>query len=408
MSGVITQFPTPVANRRLADVDGTSGLRQRADCVANVAAAHADVVDAEARFPAEAIQALRDQRLLGMMIPASLGGDGARAADVADVCYALGRACASTALIFAMHQTMVACLVRHARGAPWQEALQRRIAQGQWLVASSTTEGGGGGDVRSSEAAIQRSERGISLQRDASVISYGAHADAIVTTARRAQSAEASDQVLVAFAKADYALEPTSSWDTLGMRGTCSRGFILRAAGQEEQILADPYERIHGRTMTAYSHVFWSAAWSGVAAGSVTRARAFVRKASRGAGGKTPPAAAHLTRARLSLESLRGVVQAGVRQLERNARQPDAAPTIEAQLAITLLKVQASELALATVMSAMRTCGLAGYRSDGEFAMGRFLRDILSAPIMINNDRILANAEGAVMITEASPLLSGL
>ena len=42
-------------------------------------------------------------------------------------------------------------------------------------------------------------------------------------------------------------------------------------------------------------------------------------------------------------------------------------------------------------MSAMRACGLSGYRNDGEFSVGRHLRDVLSSPIMINNDRILAN-----------------
>ena len=42
-------------------------------------------------------------------------------------------------------------------------------------------------------------------------------------------------------------------------------------------------------------------------------------------------------------------------------------------------------------MHAMRTCGLSGYRNDGDFTIGRHLRDVLSAPIMINNDRILAN-----------------
>ena len=65
--------------------------------------------------------------------------------------------------------------------------------------------------------------------------------------------------------------------------------------------------------------------------------------------------------------------------------------TLDFQSAITLTKVEASELAVATVLSAMRAAGLAGYRNDGEFTLGRHLRDVLSAPIMINNDRILAN-----------------
>jgi acyl-CoA dehydrogenase len=52
-------------------------------------------------------------------------------------------------------------------------------------------------------------------------------------------------------------------------------------------------------------------------------------------------------------------------------------------------------------MSAMRACGLSGYRNDSEFAMGRYLRDILSSPIMINNDRILADAQAAVLMSDA-------
>ncbi len=55
-----------------------------------------------------------------------------------------------------------------------------------------------------------------------------------MTTARRSDDAEASDQVLVAFLKEDYTLEPQVSWDTLGMRGTCSAGFTLKAAGEAE------------------------------------------------------------------------------------------------------------------------------------------------------------------------------
>ena len=75
------------------------------------------------------------------------------------------------------------------------------------------------------------------------------------------------------------------------------------------------------------------------------------------------------------------------------ARQFDerALSSLDFQSSINLLKVEASELAVDTVMSAMRACGLSGYRNDGDFTLGRHLRDVLSAPLMINNDRILAN-----------------
>jgi acyl-CoA dehydrogenase len=72
---------------------------------------------------------------------------------------------------------------------------------------------------------------------------------------------------------------------------------------------------------------------------------------------------------------------------------------------MNLLKVNASELAIRTVMSAMQTCGLGGYRNDGEYSVTRHLRDVLSSSIMINNDRILANEATASLLIEVSPWL---
>ena len=81
--------------------------------------------------------------------------------------------------------------------------------------------------------------------------------------------------------------------------------------------------------------------------------------------------------------------------------------SLEFQSTITLLKVQASELAAASVMSAMRACGLSGYRNDDPFSVGRHLRDILSAPLMINNERILANLTTASLLNPLPTSIRG-
>jgi len=80
------------------------------------------------------------------------------------------------------------------------------------------------------------------------------------------------------------------------------------------------------------------------------------------------------------------------------ADDPAVLESVDFQTGMNLCKVNASELALATVMSAMQACGLAGYRNDGDFSVGRHLRDILSSPIMISNDRILANLAMASLL----------
>ena len=386
---------------------GAAALAERAKKVAAVAAEHAGAVDADSRFPREAIAAARAERLLGIAVPLELGGEEAGIGDVVDVCYALGRACASTAMIYAMHQVKVACLVRHGRGSLWYQLLLRRLANEQLLFASSTTEGQSGGDLRNSAAPVVRNGSRISLERQATVISYGESADAVVTTARRSPDAASSDQVLVTFFKEDYTLERLVGWDALGMRGTCSEGFKLVASGAAEQILPVSYDKILAQTMMPVAHLYWSAAWTGIAAAAVERARGFVRKAAQRAGGALPPAAAHLTRANASLRTLRGLVASAVRRFETAGADPAALEAIDFQAGMNLLKVNASELAVATVMSAMQTCGLAGYRNDGDFSIGRHLRDILSSPIMINNDRILANVATASLLSGTPDQLTG-
>ncbi|TFV47232.1 acyl-CoA dehydrogenase family protein [Bradyrhizobium niftali] len=374
-------------------------LIERATRTAAAAAADADGVDRDARFPHKAFDVAREQKLLGVMIPVEFGGFGASIYDVTDICYTLGRACASTAMIYAMHQTKVACVVRHGHGIPWMETMMRRVARDQWLLASSTTEGQNGGNIRASAAAVDVAGDTVSLLRDATVISYGAEADGLVTIARRATDAAASDQVLLALAKDDYSLKRTLGWETLGMRGTCSTGFELKVDCPSDRVFPEAYDKIHAQTMTPFAHLCWSSAWAGIAAAAVTRAQAFIRKAARSSGGQMPPAAAHFTAAKMSLAKLRALIAANIDAFARAEHDERALGSLDFQSSITLLKVQASELAVETVMHAMRTAGLSGYRNDGEFTMGRHLRDVLSSPIMINNDRILANAATATLMS---------
>ncbi|MGA9027531.1 MAG: acyl-CoA dehydrogenase family protein [Steroidobacteraceae bacterium] len=382
-------------------------LKARARIAAEVAKAHAAVVDRDGRFPSEAFEEIRRQQLLGIMVPKSLDGEGASLAEIVDVCYTLGQTCGSTALIYAMHQIKMACIVRHIRGNAAIEKILRRVAADQLLLASSTTEGQTGGNVRASEAAIGREGDLVTLERKATVISYAMEADGIVTTARRAEDAAASDQVLLLILKSDYTLERLQGWDTLGMRGTHSEGFTLKVRAPADQLLVEPYEKIHAQTMVPYAHLTWGAVWAGIAAAATAKAQAFVRHAMRQSNGSMPPGAAHVTQAVSSLRTLRGVLSAALQRYEDIMNDDKAVTAIEFQSLITLTKVQVSELALATVMSALRACGLSGYRNDVEFSIGRHLRDILSAPLMINNDRILSNLAAASLMAPLPTSIRG-
>jgi acyl-CoA dehydrogenase len=384
-----------------------SDLTARARAAADIAKVNAAAVDAEARFPGEAFAELRKQRLLGIQVPQALGGESATIAEIADICYILGQACSSTALIYAMHQIKIACIVRHYKNTPALERVLRRIASEQLLMASSTTEGQAGGNVRSSEAPVEHDGEHLTLERKATVISYAVEADGIVTTARRAADAAGNDQVLLVLLKADYTLERLQVWDTLGMRGTHSEGFTLRARAAAGQLMPEPYERIHAQTMVPFAHLLWGSVWAGIAAAAAAKAQGFIRHVVRQSNGQMPPGAAHFTQAVSTLRNLRGVLSASLRSYEAVMADEKAVSSMEFQATITLTKVQVSELAVTTVLSSLRACGLSGYRNDSEFTIGRLLRDVLSAPIMINNDRILTNLATSSLMTPLPTSISG-
>ncbi len=369
------------------------------------AAPHAADVDARARFPREAFAALKKRKLLGIMVPESEGGPGAGIAEVVSICHALGQYCASTAMIYAMHQIQVSCLVRHAGDSVWHRGYMKKLAKDQLLLASATSEAGVGGDVRSSVCAVEQKGGRFSLAKQATVISYGAEADGILVTARRTPQSPASDQVIVVVPKMGCSFEQKSGWDTLGMRGTCSNGYNLKATGRMEQVIATPYADVSAQTMLPTSHLVWSALWSGIAVDAVARARAFVRAEAKKKPGVAAVGGWRLAEAASLLQLMKSNVVAALRQYEGALGSEDKLSALPFAVAMNNLKTGSSQMAVQVINHALLICGLAGYRNDSPFSVGRHLRDAHSAALMVNNDRILANTANLLLALRSDPEL---
>ena len=215
------------------------------------------------------------------------------------------------------------------------------------------------------------------------------------------------DQVLLVLLKSDYTLERLQVWDTLGMRGTHSEGFTLRARAAAGQILPEPYERIHAQTMVPFAHILWGSVWAGIAAAAASKAQAFVRHVVRRSNGQMPPGAAHFTQAVSTLRTLRGVLATALRSYEVDhvGRKGDLVLGISGDdHPDQSAGVGTRGDHRAHFAARLR---LSGYRNDTEFTIGRLLRDVLSAPIMINNDRILTNLATTSLMTPLPASISG-
>jgi acyl-CoA dehydrogenase len=351
-------------------------------------------VDRESRFPSEAMEALREAGLLGALIPVELGGFGASIGEVQQATTELARHCASTGMIFAMHQIQVACIVRHGRSETLR-AFAREVASKQLLLASATTEKGIGGDVRSSSCAVETvtvdGHVRFRLAKDAPVISYGVYADAVLATARRTPESTPNDQVIVICRAPGLHLTRTSTWSAMGMRGTCSDGFQLVAEGDPTQILDESYADISSHTMLPFSHILWAGVWLGVASAAVNKARAFVRASARNNPGTTPPAAIRLAETYGLLQQLRDVATNAVTRYTTALADPDQMDSMGFALAMNTTKTQSTTLVVEVVNRALGVCGIVGYREDTPYSMGRLLRDAHGGAVMVANDRITAN-----------------
>lgn len=372
------------------------------EIAAEVAAPHADDVDRAARFPSEAIDALREKGALAALVPEELGGSGASIQAVAESCFELGRACGATAMVFAMHQIQVASIVRHLDGSAWFEDYLRELAERQLLIASITSEVGTGGDMGKSVAAVSEPVDGSAeFEKQAPTVSYAEHADAFLTTVRRSPDAEPGDQVLVLTRAEQMRLDPQGSWDPLGMRGTCSPGFVASAAFGVEQILPTPFSPISSESMTPLSHIFWSHVWLGIATDAFDRARAFVRAAAKRKPGEPLPAAIRLSQLMSELSLLRAEVSLALREFcDIDAEDRSRLGEMATILRFNNLKIAASEQAPRVCQGALGVCGIVGYKNDTPFSVGRHLRDSMSACLMVANERIHATDASLLLIAK--------
>ena len=366
----------------------------------DVARRWADDVDRGARFPVETVDALRASGLLAALVPEALGGPGVALGEMAGAVTALASHCGSSGLILAMHQIQVATLVRHGTPAGLDLVLPR-LLDGSLLFANAASEVGLAGERRSSTCALEPDGHGFRIDKQASTVSYGEYADGVLVTARRAPDSPAHDQSMAVCLRPDMELEPTGDWDTLGLRGTCSRAARLTARVPAELVIED-YPAVFTRTSLPVSAVLLGSVWLGIAEAAARVAHASVRDQARRQRRADPDAAAPISALRLAelgvpLHQLRSVVAAGALEYERY-KDTSEVETLRFSGSMDNLKLSSSTLVLAVVHRALAICGLAGYRNQGPFTMARVLRDAAAAPLMVNNDRALQATAQAVLV----------
>src|SRR5919205_2558446 len=112
-------------------------------------APRAAAADRDARFPPENLCALAAAGLLALAVPPAYGGQGRGALDYAIAMEELAAACAATAVLVSVHNSLVADPIHHW-GSPEQQARYLpRMATGECVGAFALTEPSAGSDAAS-------------------------------------------------------------------------------------------------------------------------------------------------------------------------------------------------------------------------------------------------------------------
>ena len=98
---------------------------------------------------------------------------------------------------------------------------------------------------------------------------------------------------------------------------------------------------------------------------------------------------------------MEGSVRACGREYERLLTSPErdeALTTVGFALYLNNVKVSASQMAAEIVTRCLGIGGVAAYKNDSPYSLGRHLRDAHSAALMISNARILATNASLLLV----------
>lgn len=365
----------------------------RLEPVLETVRAHAARVDAEGAFPAEAVAALRDAGLLGLTLPAAVGGLGGGPQELVEVVSRVAAGCGSTAMVYLMH--VAAVMPVAAAPPPGRPELLRQLATGEKLATLAFSEPGsrshfwaptsqgqtaGGGDTR--------------LKTRKSFVTSAGYADVyLVSTLTSPELAPPEAPVPIDVFAVDRqaaGVEVAGSFRGLGLRGNASSPmtFDLTAAAGDRLGAAGSGFGLMLETVMPWFNLGNAAVSLGLAQAAVDAAVGHTAEARLEHVGQAlaelPTIRAQLARAALELATTRSYVETAA----RSVAAPDEATTGY----VLGVKAVANDAALRITDAAMRVCGGAAFSQH--LPIERFFRDARAGSVMAPTADVLYDFYG--------------
>lgn len=363
-------------------------------------AGRARAYDEQAAFPAEDVEDLRAEGLLGLLVPARLGGMGLGFADYVQVAMTLAAGSGSTALLFNMHAAVTGGLagisdeLAQALGAadtfaPMRDRVLGEAAEGG-LFGVAISEAGAGSRLSELRTSYRREGEGFRIVGEKVACSGAGHLDGYLVAARDA----ATEQPAVSyfFVPGGPGVQAEGDWDPVGMRATASRRLRLDVTVGPEHLLGG----VEGLglplayTMPQWLVASYAAVYVGVAEAAVAGATEHLSRRAEHGGRVSSAMRMRLGRADADAAAARVAV-------ERAAHLVDTRPgEEETNRWVYRAKLLAGDAAMRAAAGVGEACGLHGLTRGG--VLERVYRDARLGAVMPPRSDVAADLLGTVAL----------
>jgi alkylation response protein AidB-like acyl-CoA dehydrogenase len=203
-----------------------SAVSKAREIARDVLAPSAEQNDTAGQFSTEAVKALGEAGLLGLLLPADLGGAGLGPRTFGEVTATLAESDASVAMVYVMHILGSAAIAAARSGANVAPVLQEIVA-GRHLSTLAFSESGSRSHFWAPVSRAQRNGDGVRISAKKSWVTSAGHAQSYVVSALAAEGAGATDSTLYLLAAGTPGLSVSGQWNGLGLRANASAPVVL-------------------------------------------------------------------------------------------------------------------------------------------------------------------------------------
>src|SRR5882724_11087848 len=351
--------------------------------------------DKEGRFSTEAVDAVGRAGLLGLTLPAAVGGLGLGPRTFAAVTATLAEADASVAMVYLMHICAAATIAAARAGADVAATL-KEIAGGRHLSTLAFSEAGSRSHFWAPVSRARRNGAGVRLTAKKSWVTSAGHAQSYVVSSLAPEGAGPTDSTLYLVPADSRGFSVAGPWDGLGLRANASAPVTL----EDCEVPSDLQLTDDGAGFPAMLNVVLPLFNLGTASVALGLCRAAVagtashmktaqfERLGQSLGESLPTLRAQLAAMQIDTDGLAARIDDLIDHLEK--------PRETTMLRVLESKAAAGDVAISVTSAAMRICGGAAFSKH--LNIERLFRDAHAGAVMAPTGDVLREFIGKSLL----------